>query len=119
VSLAAGLRLGDLWRWVESNPFATLAVPPLLIILQFLDMLLLFEVGLPQSMADTHGMAALLICLLFALSLPSTLAVLLAVRQVFLLPNKVGPSLGLVANGLYFVGFFAFFVLCFVVRTFT
>jgi hypothetical protein len=119
VSFAASLRLGDAWRWLEGNPFATLAVPPLLIILQFLDMLLLFEVGLPQSMADTHGKAALLICLLFALSLPSTLAVLLAVRQVFLLPNKVAPSLGIVANGFYFIGFFAFFVLCFVVRTFT
>lgn len=111
--------MGDAWRWVESNPFATLAVPPFLILLQFLDMLLLFEVGLPKSMADTHGSAALLICLLFALSLPSTLAVLLAVRQVFLLPNKVAPSLGLLANGFYFIGFFAFFVLCFVVRTFT
>jgi hypothetical protein len=112
-------RIPDLLRWVDSNPFATLAVPPFLIVLQFLDMLLLFEVGLPQSMADTHGKAGLLIALLFALSLPSTLALLLAARQVFLLPNKVAPALGLVANGFYFIGFFAFFVLCFVVRTFT
>ena len=106
-------------RWVFRNPFATLAVPPFLIVLQFLDLILLFEVGLPKSMADTHGKAAMLICLLFALSLPSTLAVLLAVRQVFLLPNKIGPTLGLFANGFYFVGFVAFFVLCFVVRTFS
>jgi hypothetical protein len=112
-------RIADLLRWVFRNPFATLAVPPFLIVLQFLDMLLLFEVGLPQSMADTHGTAALLIALLFILSLPSTLALLLAVRQVFLLPNKIAPSLGILANGCYFIGFFAFFVLCFVVRTFT
>jgi len=106
-------------RWVHGNPFATLAVPPFLLLIQFLDMLLLFRVGLPQSMADTHGKAALCILLLFALSLISIPALMLAVRQVFLLPNKVAPSLGILANGFYFVGFFAFFVLCFVVRTFT
>lgn len=105
--------------WVLRNPFATLAVPPVLLLLQFLDMLLLFQVGLPQSMADTHGKAAILIGMLFALSLISIPALLLAVRQAFLLPNKVAPSLGILANGCYFVGFFAFFVLCFVVRTFT
>jgi hypothetical protein len=82
-------------------------------------MLLLFHVGLPQSMADTHGKAALCILFLFALSLVSIPALMLAVRQVFLLPNKIAPSLGLVANGLYFILFVAFFVMCFVVRTFT
>jgi hypothetical protein len=106
-------------RWVHGNPFATLAVPPVLLLIQFLDMLLLFRVGLPQSMADTHGKAALCILLLFALSLISIPALMLAVRQVFLLPNKIAPSLGILANGFYFVGFVAFFVLCFVVRTFT
>ena len=105
--------------WILRNPFATLTVPPALLLLQFLDMLLLFHVGLPQSMADTHGKAAALIGMLFALSLVSIPALLLAVRQVFLLPNKIAPSLGILANGFYFIGFFAFFVLCFVVRTFT
>jgi hypothetical protein len=105
--------------WVLNNPFATLVVPPFLLVVQFLDLLLLFEVGLPQSMADTHGTAAFLIGMLFALSLPSIPALMLAVRQVFLLRNKIAPSLGILANGLYFVLFFAFFVLCFVVRTFT
>ena len=106
-------------RWVLSNPLATLAVPPVLILIQFLDMIWLFHVGLPQSMADTHGHAAILISLLFAFSLLSIPALMLAVRQVFLLPNKIGPSIGILANGFYFIGFFAFFVLCFVVRTFT
>ena len=105
--------------WVLRNPFATLAVPPFLILLQFLDLLLLLEVGLPQSMADTHGKAGILIALLFALSLPSNLALMLGIRQVFLLPNKLAPSLGILANGIYFIGFVAFFVLCFVVRTFS
>jgi hypothetical protein len=113
------LRLTDSVRWVFRNPFATLMVPPLLLALQFLVLILIFENGLPESMADTHGTAAWLICLLFALSLPSTLALMLAVRQVLLLPNKIAPSLGILANGFYFVGFVAFFVLCFVVRTFT
>ena len=85
----------------------------------YVVLLLIFRIGLPQSMADTHGAAALAIALLFALSLPSIPTLLLGVRQVFLLPNKIGPSLGILANGLYFIGFFAFFVLCFVVRTFT
>jgi hypothetical protein len=106
-------------RWLDRNPFATLVVPPVLLLVQFLDMLLLFHVGLPQSMADTHGKAALCILSLFALSLISIPAGMLAVRQVFLLPNKVAPSLGVLANGCYFVGFVFFFVLCFVVRTFT
>jgi hypothetical protein len=105
--------------WTLRNPFVTLTVPPFLLLLQFLDMLLLFQVGLPQSMADAHGKAAILIAMLFAFSLISIPALLLAVRQVFLLPNKVAPSLGILANGAYFVLFFAFFVLCFVVRTFT
>ncbi len=86
---------------------------------RFLDMLLLFQVGLPQSMADTHGKAALCIGLLFAFSLISIPALMLAVRQVFLLPNKVAPSLGILANVCYFVGFVCFSVLCFAVRTFT
>ncbi|MBW8888430.1 MAG: hypothetical protein JF616_11800 [Fibrobacteres bacterium] len=106
-------------RWLDGNPFASLAVPPVLLIIQFLDLLLLFRVGLPQSMADTHGKAALCILFLFALSLISIPALMLAVRQVFLLPNKVAPSLAILANGCYFVGFVFFFVLCFVVRTFT
>ena len=106
-------------RWVLNHPFATLAVPPALLLIQFFDMILLFEVGLPESMADTHGQAAILIGLLFAFSLLSIPALMLAVRQVFLLPNKVGPSLGILANGFYFLGFIFFFVLCFVVRTFT
>jgi hypothetical protein len=105
--------------WVLRNPFATLTVPPILLLLQFLDLLTLFHVGLPQSMADTHGTAGFLIAMLFAFSLISIPALLLAVRQVFLLPNKLAPSLGILANGAYFIGFFAFFVLCFVVRTFT
>jgi hypothetical protein len=108
-----------LFRWLDGNPFATLAVPPLILLAQFLDMILLFRVGLPQSMTEAHGKAAFCIIFLFAFSLMSIPAAMLAVRQVFLLSNKIAPSLGILANGFYFVGFVAFFVLCFVVRSFT
>ena len=87
-------------RWLDENPFATLTVPPFLILIQFLDMILLFRLGPPESMADTHGNAALCILFPFALSLVIIPALMLAVRQVFFL-------------------FVAFFVMCFVVRTFT
>jgi hypothetical protein len=104
--------------WVLRNPFASLAVPPTLILLQFLDLLLLLEVGLPESMPETQGLPGLLLGALAALSLLSVPAMLLAVRQVFMLPNKIAPSLGLVANGVYLVGFLVFFALAFMVRTF-
>lgn len=106
-------------KWVLNHPFATLAVPPALLILQFLVLILLFRVGLPESMTETHGKASLLIWILFSLSLPSIPTLLLAVRQVFLLPNKIAPSLGILANGAYFLGFISFFVFGFVLRTFT
>ncbi len=101
------------------NPYITLCVPPALMLLQFLDFILLLEIGLPESMADTHGKAALCIWALFASILPTIPALLLAVRQTIYLPNKIAPALGVVFNGLYLVGFVTFFVVCFVVRTFT
>ena len=106
-------------RYLSRNPYLTLCVPPILMLLQFLDFILLMEIGLPQSMADAHGRAALCIWAMFALTLFCIPAFLLAVRQVFLLPNKVAPAFGIVFNAMYLVGFAGFFVICFVVRTFT
>ena len=107
-----------MFSWILGNPFVTLCVPPALLVLQFLDFVLIQKVGLPKSMADAHAPVAICIMLLFAMTLVSIPALLLAVRQVFLLPNKVAPSLGILVNGGYLMGFIAFFVLCFVTQSF-
>jgi hypothetical protein len=105
--------------WILHNPFITLCVPPTVMVLQFLDFVLIQKLGLPKLMADAHGPVAICILLLFALNLITIPAAMLAVRQVFLLPNKIAPSLGILFNGGYLVAFIAFFILCFVTQSFS
>lgn len=99
------------------NPFLSICVPPVLMVLQFVTAVALFNNGLPESAAISHAPAALMITGFFALCLPAVPALLLGIRHVVLSSNKVAPALGIVFNGLYLVGFIGFFVMFFVVRT--
>lgn len=100
-----------------NNPFLTLCVPPVLMVLQFVTFVALYANGLPASAAETHTVAGLLIAALFALALPTVPAMLLGVRHILYDRNKVAPAMGIVFNGLYFLGFILFFVFFFVVKS--
>jgi hypothetical protein len=102
---------------IIENPYISLCTPPVLIVLQFVVAMALFNNGLPQSAAMPHAPAALLLTAFFALSLPSFPAMLLGIRHVIYGSNKVAPALGIAFNGIYLFGFLVFFVLFFVVKT--
>jgi len=100
-----------------ANPFLTMCVPPVLMVLQFLTFVALYNHGLPDSAAESHVPAALLITALFALVMPSVPAMLLGARHLIYGSNKVAPALGILFNGLYLLGFVLFFVFFFIVKS--
>lgn len=100
-----------------TNPYLSVCTPPVLILLQFVTAVALFDNGLPDSAAQPHAAAALLLTAFFALCMPAFPAMLLGIRHVLYSSNKVAPALGIVFNGVYLVVFFAFFVMFFVVKT--
>jgi hypothetical protein len=96
-----------------------LCIPPVLLVLQFMVGVALFNNGLPESMTIPHAPAAILTSTMFALTAFSVPAMLLGIRHLIYNPNKVAPALGILFNLVYLVGFIAFFVLVFVVKTVT
>ena len=114
---AGAVDAGTVKAAILDNPYIPLCTPPVLIVLQFLIAVALFDHGLPESMMVYHTPAALMITSLFALSALSVPAMLLGVRNVIYNSNKLAPAIGIVANLVYLVGFASFFILVFVVKT--
>jgi hypothetical protein len=86
-------------------------------VLQFMVGVALFNTGLPKAMTIPHTPQALMTTSLFALTAFSVPAMLLGVRHLIYNPNKVAPALGILFNLVYLLGFVAFFLLVFVVKT--
>jgi hypothetical protein len=102
---------------VLDNPYVSLCTPPVLMLLQFMVGVALFNNGLPAAMTIPHTPAALMTSALFALTAFTIPAMLLGVRHLIYNPNKLAPALGILFNLAYLLGFVAFFLLVFVVKT--
>jgi hypothetical protein len=104
-------------RSLLANPLATLCVPPLLILLQFLDLVAIYSIGLPKQAWTIRLGPGLLLAALFGLCMPALPAMLIGIRHLIYSPDKVTSALGVAFNGLYLLGFVLFFVFFFIVKT--
>lgn len=106
-------------RQVDTHPATTLLVPPLVFLLQFFQLLALVKLGFPNNADAVEVPVSLLLIGLFGSSGLCLLAACLGVRQVFVLPVKALPVVGVAANALYLAGFIFFFLLILVLQNLT
>lgn len=88
-----------------------------LVILQFVTAILLFDKGLPFYFLEDAMHSSLLLVAFFALSMFAVPAMLLGVRQIVLSADKVIPAMGILLNIVYLLGFLSFFILIFITQT--
>ena len=88
-----------------------------LVVLQFVTAVLLFDKGLPYYFLDDATHSSLLLVAFFGLSMLAVPALLLGVRQIVLSADKVIPAMGLLLNLVYLLGFLSFFILVFVTQS--
>lgn len=100
-----------------ANPYVPLCTPLVLVVLQFVTGVLLFEKGLPYYFLEDALHSSLLLVAFFSLSMPAVPAMLLGVRQIVLSSDKVIPAIGLLLNLVYFLGFLSFFILVFLTQS--
>ena len=100
-----------------TNPYLPLCTPMVLVVLQFVTAILLFDKGLPYYFVEDVLHSSLLLVAFFALSMPAVPAMILGVRQIVLSDSKVIPAMGLLLNLVYFVGFLSFFILVFLTQS--
>jgi hypothetical protein len=105
--------------FILTNPYVPLCTPMVLVILQFVTAVLLFDNGLPFYFLDDAMHSSLLLVAFFALSMVAFPAILLGVRQIVLSANKFVPAMGLLLNTVYLLGFLSFFILVFLTQTLT
>lgn len=100
-----------------TNPYLPLCTPMVLVLLQFVTAVLLFDEGLPYYFLEDATHSSLLLVAFFALSMLAIPALLLGVRQIVLSADKVIPAMGLLLNMVYLLGFLSFFILVFVTQS--
>lgn len=105
--------------WLDGNPYSSLFVPPLLILLQFLLLVLLVSYGFPDHGEEHKVAVSLTLVALFGLPFLCFAAMALGVRQAFLLKPRAFPIIGIIVNALYVAGFTLFFLLVLVLRNLT
>ncbi|MDB5106863.1 MAG: hypothetical protein JWP91_4552 [Fibrobacteres bacterium] len=101
------------------NPYITLCTPPVLMVLQFITAVSLFDHGLPYWSSKDTLHSGLLLTAFFGLCLPAIPAILLGIRHILYGSNKVAPALGVAFNILYILGFGLFFVMVFLTQSLT
>ncbi len=88
-----------------------------LVVLQFVTAILLFDKGLPYYHLADATQSSLLLVAFFALSMLAIPALLLGVRQIVLSADKLIPAMGVLLNMVYLLGFLSFFILVFVTQS--
>lgn len=100
-----------------TNLYVPLCTPLVLVVLQFVTAVLLFDEGLPYYFRADAVWSSLLLVGFFVLSMLAVPAILLGVRQIVLSANKVIPAMGLLFNTVYLLGFLSFFILIFLTQS--
>ncbi len=111
--------LRSILAWIDGNPFASLFMPPIVFLFQFLLLVLLVSLGFPDHGPERTVPVSLLLVGMFGLGFLCFGGVALGVRQAFLLPSKAPPVLGVLANVAYLAAFIFFFLFVLVLRNLT
>ena len=111
--------LERLWREVQSQSLLPLVIPPALFTAQFALFAGIGSLGFPDPTPERRYLVGAMISLMFALTFLALLGMGIGCNQLLLHQNKVAPALGIVVNGVYFLGFTLFFITVFVTHSTT